>query len=42
MGVVVRRDDGYRTTVKGNDDNRLSSDGMMLWLGMRKNRDAVK
>jgi hypothetical protein len=42
MGVIVRRDDGCETAVKGNDDNGWSSDGMMLWLGRRQNGDAVE
>jgi hypothetical protein len=42
MGVIVRRDDGRGTTVKENDGNRWSSDGMVLWLGRRQNEDAVE
>jgi hypothetical protein len=42
MGVIVRRDDGHETTVKGNNDGGWSSDGIVLWLGRRKNRDAVE
>jgi hypothetical protein len=42
MGVVVQRDDGCGTIVKGNDDGRWSSDGVVLWLGRRQNEDAVE
>jgi hypothetical protein len=38
----VRRDDGRKTTVKGNDDGRWSSDGVVLWLERRQNRDMVE
>jgi hypothetical protein len=31
--VVMRRDDVRETVVKGNNDGKWSSDGMMLWLG---------
>jgi hypothetical protein len=41
MGVIVRRDDGSETVVKENDDG-WSSDGVVLWLGRRQNRDAVE
>jgi hypothetical protein len=34
--------DGHGMTVKGNDDNGWSSDGMMLWLERRQNRDAIE
>jgi hypothetical protein len=42
MGVVVRRDNGRETTVKGNDNDGWSSDVVVLWLGRRQNRDAVE
>jgi hypothetical protein len=42
MGVIVRRDDECETAVKGNDDGEWSSDGVVLWLGRRKNGDMVK
>jgi hypothetical protein len=40
VGVVVQKDDGCETVVKGNDDYGWSSDGVVLWLGMRQNEDA--
>jgi hypothetical protein len=30
------------TLLKGNDDSRLSSDDMMLWLGQQQIRDVVE
>jgi hypothetical protein len=42
VGVIVWRDDGYETMVKGNDGGRGSSDDVVLWLGRRQNRDAVE
>jgi hypothetical protein len=36
MGVIVLRDDGCRTVVKGNDDGGWSSDGVVLWIGRDK------
>jgi hypothetical protein len=42
MGVVVRRDDEHEMAVKENDDDEWSSDGVVLWLGMRQNRDVVE
>jgi hypothetical protein len=42
MGVVVRRDNGRETTVKGNNDNGWSSNGVVIWLERRQNRDAVE
>jgi hypothetical protein len=42
LGVVVRRDDGRKTTVKGNDGNKWSSDGVVLWLERMQNRDAIE
>jgi hypothetical protein len=41
-GVIVRRDDGRETAVKENDNGEWSSDGVVLWLGMRQNGDAVE
>jgi hypothetical protein len=38
----VRRDDGHGMAVKGNDGSGWSSDGVVLWLGRRENRDAVE
>jgi hypothetical protein len=37
MGAVVRRNDGRKTVVKGNNDDRWSSNDMVLWLVRRKN-----
>jgi hypothetical protein len=42
VGVVVRRDDGRDTEVKGNDGGTWSSDGVVLRLGRRQNRDTVE
>jgi hypothetical protein len=42
VGVVVQRDDGRETAVKGNDDNGWSSDDVVLWLRRRQNRDTVE
>jgi hypothetical protein len=42
MSVVVRRDDGCGTAVKGNDDDEWSSDEVVLWLGRRQNKDVVE
>jgi hypothetical protein len=42
VGVVVQRDDGCKTTVKGNDGDGWSSDGVVLGLGRRQNRDTVE
>jgi hypothetical protein len=42
VGVIVQRDDGCGTEVKGNDSDRWSSNGMVLWLGRRQNRDVVE
>jgi hypothetical protein len=36
MGVVVWGDDERKTTVKGNNDNRWISEGVVLWLRRRK------
>jgi hypothetical protein len=35
-------DDGHVMTVKGNNDDEWSSDGMMLWLERRQNRDVIE
>jgi hypothetical protein len=32
MGVIVQRDDGCDTVVKGYDGGEWSSDGVVLWL----------
>jgi hypothetical protein len=42
MGVIVWRDNGCKTAVKGNDGGGWSFDGLMLWLGRRQNRDVVE
>jgi hypothetical protein len=42
MGVVVRMNDGHKTSVKENDDDRWSFDGVVLWLGRKQNRDVVE
>jgi hypothetical protein len=42
MSVVVRRDGDCETTVKGNDGGGWSSDGVVLWLVRRQNRDVVE
>jgi hypothetical protein len=42
VGVIVWRDDGREIAVKGNDGGGWSSDGVMLWLGRRQNRDAIE
>jgi hypothetical protein len=41
MGVVVWRDDGHETVVKGNNDSEWSSDDVVLWLGRMQNEDTV-
>jgi hypothetical protein len=38
----VQRDDGRETTLKGNDGDGWSSDGMVLCLGRRQNDDVVE
>jgi hypothetical protein len=38
----VQKDNGRVMAVKGNDDGRWSSDGVVLWLGRRQNGDMVK
>jgi hypothetical protein len=42
MSVVVWKDDGHGTVVKGNNGGRWSLDGVVLWLGRRKNGDVVE
>jgi hypothetical protein len=42
MGVVVQRDNGRETAVKGNNDGGWSSDDVVLWLVRRQNRDTVE
>jgi hypothetical protein len=32
VDAVMRRDNGHKIAVKGNDDDGWSSDGVMLWL----------
>jgi hypothetical protein len=41
MGVIVWRNDGHGTVVKGNDGDEWSSNGVVLWLGRRQNGDVV-
>jgi hypothetical protein len=38
----MRRDDGRETAEKQNDDDRWSSDGVVLWLGRKQNGDEVE
>jgi hypothetical protein len=42
MGVIVWRNDVRETMVKENDGGGWSSNGMVLWLERRQNRDAVE
>jgi hypothetical protein len=42
MGVIVRWDDRRETMVKENDGDGWSSDGVVLWLGWKQNRDVVE
>jgi hypothetical protein len=42
MGVVMWMDDECETAVKWNDDDRWNSDGVVLWLERRQNKDAVE
>jgi hypothetical protein len=42
VGVIVRTNDGCETAVKGNNDGRWSSDGIVLWLGRRQDKDTVE
>jgi hypothetical protein len=41
VGVIVLRDDGRETAVKGNGGGSWSSDGVVLWLWRWQNGDAV-
>jgi hypothetical protein len=41
VGVIVRRDDECGMTVKWNDDDRWSSNEVVLWLRRRQNRDTI-
>jgi hypothetical protein len=36
------RDDSRETTIKGNDNDGWSFDGVLLWLERRQNRDTVE
>jgi hypothetical protein len=42
VSVVVQKDDGHQTAVKGNDGGRWSSDGVVLWLERGQNGDVVE
>jgi hypothetical protein len=42
MGIVVQRDDRCETTVKENDGDNWSFEGVVLWLRRRQNGDAVE
>jgi hypothetical protein len=42
VGVIVQKNDGHGTMVKENDGGKWSSDGVVLWLGRRQNRDVVE
>jgi methionine synthase II (cobalamin-independent) len=42
VGGIMRRDDGHAMVEKGNDGGGWSSNGVVLWLGRRQNRDAVE
>jgi hypothetical protein len=42
VSIIVQRDDRYKIMVKENDDGGWSSNDVVLWLGMRQNRDTVK
>jgi hypothetical protein len=42
MGVVVRKDNGRGMAVKENDSGGWSSNGVVLWLGRRQNRDVIE
>jgi hypothetical protein len=42
VGVIVRRGDGRGTVMKWNNGGGWSSDGVVLWLWMRQNGDAVE
>jgi hypothetical protein len=40
--VVMWRDDEHKTAVKENNGDGWSSDGVVLWLGWRQNKDVVE
>jgi hypothetical protein len=42
VGVIVWRDDGRGSAVKGKDDDRWSSEGVVLQLGMWQNGDKIE
>jgi hypothetical protein len=42
MDVIVRRDDGRGTTVKGNINDGWSFDGVVLWFGRSQHGDAIE
>jgi hypothetical protein len=42
VGAIVRMDNEHVTVIKENDDDGWSSEGVVHWLGMRQNRDAVE
>jgi hypothetical protein len=42
MDVVAWRNDVCGTTIKGNNGDGWNSDGVVLWLGRRQNRDVVE
>jgi hypothetical protein len=39
MDIIVWRNDWRETAMKENDGGRWSSDGVVLWVRRRKNRD---
>jgi hypothetical protein len=38
----MRTDDECKTAVKRNNDGRWNSDGIVLWLGRRQDKDTVE
>jgi hypothetical protein len=42
MGVIIRKDDVHETTIKENNDDECSSDGVVLRLVRRQNRDTIE
>jgi hypothetical protein len=42
VGVVVRKNEECETMMKGNNDGGWSSDGVVLWLGMRQDGVTVE
>jgi hypothetical protein len=42
MSVIVWKDNGCETTLKGNDSGGWISDEVVLWLGRRQNRYTVE